>query len=687
MPGADTDHDVGRILGERYRLEQRIGVGASAVVYRATDLNLRRSVAVKQVKPELSGDGRFLKLFRSEAHLAGQLDHPNVLTIHDWSADEDGRDGGAYIVTEHLTGGTLRQLLDREGPLPVDDVARIGLQVAQGLRAAHAAGLVHRDIKPGNLLFGADGRVRVVDFGIARAVAEAAWTEPEGHLIGTARYAAPEQAQSGEVNGRADVYSLAVCLTEMATGEVPLVGESALATMMLRRDVDLPPEPALGPLAELVAWAGMAEWAARPSADQLVTELAASQGITGLDPVTVIDLTSGPAPSGRASASGRIRSDRTGEPEGWEEVGRGDGTGSGQLDWSGQPTVDGSWPATDGAPGVHPGEVVALGDRTDDGYLTATGVEVGRRRSWRWLGLGVFLLAAVGAAAGGWYLAGIQDEPTEVIEVGLPSWPVPDFTGLTAADAAEVVADYRWTVSVEERNADGTTAGELLEQRPAAGELRGPGAGIELVYSLGPVERQVPDLVGRPEAEARQAITAARLAVGEVTQSDSEDVEVGLVIAATIGGSPAELGAEHPTGTEVDLVVSTGPAPRVVPELAGSTLDAARAALGELGLALGTAEDYSETVGEGRIISVSPAPGTEVARDSTVTVTVSLGLPLIEIPDLAGLPVLDAADQLSALGFTVRIEGAAEADVLGTRPQAGTSARLGASVTIVSTQE
>lgn len=705
MPGAETDHDVGRVLGQRYQLERRIGVGASAVVYRAVDLNLRRSVAVKQLKPELSGDSRFIKLFRSEAHLAGQLDHPNVLTIHDWSADEDGEDGGAYIVTEYLTGGTLRQLLDRDGVLSVEDAARIGLQVAQGLRAAHGAGLVHRDIKPGNLLFGADGRVRIGDFGIARAVAEAAWTEPEGHLIGTARYAAPEQSQQGEVNGRADIYSLAVCLTEMVTGEVPLVGESSIATMMIRLDEDLPAPDELGDLADLVGWAGLAEWAARPSADQLVDELASIHGIAGLDPVTVIDLTSNlPAspvsnPSLSPSSDSAfdvsstptpmVGSDGAGDEPGWlADPGAVDGIvgedADGDIDWT-------SW-ADDGlASGQGSDEVAGatLSDRTADDYMTSIVPDGGRRRGRRRLviGLVALALAAAGAAAGGWYYGEYRQGTVEVIEVALPSWPVPDFDGIEPDEATSLVEPYGWTVTVEERHIDGTVAGELLEQRPPPGQVSGPGLNIELVRSLGPVPRQVPDLVGATQDEADQAIAAARLTVGTVTEVNDEEAEAGTVLEATIGGEAASPGTEYPTGTVVDLVISAGPAPRVVPALVGLSRADAERALQPLALTLGVTEDFSETVPEGQIIGVSPAAGTQVPRGSTVTVTVSLGLPLIQIPDLAGRPVLEAVDELSALGFTVRIEGAAEADVLGTRPQAGSQARLGASVTIVSTQE
>lgn len=669
MPGPDVDrtvdHDLGRVLGQRYRLEERIGVGASAVVYRATDLNLNRAVAVKQVKPELSGDARFIKLFRAEAHLAGQLDHPNVLTIHDWSADDGGADGGAYIVTEHLTGGTLRELLDREGPLPMDEAAMIGLQVARGLRAAHAAGLVHRDVKPGNILFGADGRIRIGDFGIARAVAEAAWTEPEGHLIGTARYAAPEQGMPGEVNGRADVYSLAVCLMEMITGEVPLVGESALATMVIRRDEDIPVDPGMGPVGDLIAWAGLAEWAGRPTADQIVEELSTLYGIQAPEPVADVDLTNSFPISGVEGAGG------------WPT-----GSGAGGVDRTG---AGGTSILADQSTND------LLVDHTDDGFQGPGGsIEPypepipGRGRL---VAIGLFLVAVVAAVAGGWLLAGTERGETEIIEVGLPSWEVPDFQGMTAEEARSAIDPGRWTVGITEQHADGTRAGELLEQRPLPGVIQGPGATVELVYSLGPEPRLVPELVGLTQADARLVLGRARLTVGVVSDASSEEVDAGLVLEATIAGTAAVPGTEYPTGTAIDLVVSSGPAPRVVPDVRAMITEEARLALDGVDLLMAVEEEYSEEVAEGRVIGLRPAPGTEVERGSTVTVVVSLGLPLVVIPDLAGQPVLDAAAALTDLGFEVRIEGAVEGDVLGTRPQAGTSVRQGANITVVSTIE
>ena len=195
---------IGRVLSGRYRLIAPIGTGASAQVFLADDVRLRRRVAVKVLHAALAEDDAFLRRFRAEAQAAAALNHPNIVAIYDWGDD----DGAPYIVTEYLSGGSLRALLDRGVRLTPSQALVVGLETTRALDYAHRRGFVHRDIKPGNLLFGEDGRLRIADFGLARALAEAAWTEPQGAVLGTARYSSPEQAQGQPVDGKADVYSL-----------------------------------------------------------------------------------------------------------------------------------------------------------------------------------------------------------------------------------------------------------------------------------------------------------------------------------------------------------------------------------------------------------------------------------------------------------------------------------------------
>src|SRR3954469_1180731 len=206
---------LGRVLGGRYRLVAAIGTGASAQVFLADDVTLRRRVAVKVLHPALATDDAFLRRFRDEARAAAALSHPNLMAVYDW-----GEDDGPYLVLEYLGGGSLRSLLDRGTLLSPAQALLVGLEATRALDVAHRHGFVHRDIKPANLLFGEDGRLRIADFGLARALSETGGAEP-GTLGGTARCAAPEQARGGRVDGKADVYALGLVLVEAVTGAVP----------------------------------------------------------------------------------------------------------------------------------------------------------------------------------------------------------------------------------------------------------------------------------------------------------------------------------------------------------------------------------------------------------------------------------------------------------------------------------
>src|SRR3954454_23995710 len=235
--------EIGRVLGGRYRIVAPIGMGASAQVFLADDAKLRRRVAVKMLHDALSGDNDCLRRFRAEAQSVAQLSHPNVMAVFDW-----GDDDVPFLVTEYLAGGRLRALLDRGATLSTSQALTVGLEAARALDFAHRRGFVHRDIKPANLLFGEEGRLRIADFGLARALAEAAWTEPQGAVLGTARYASPEQATGEQLTGRADVYSLALVLIEAVTGTVPFAGDTTLGTLMARVDKPLVVPESLGPL-------------------------------------------------------------------------------------------------------------------------------------------------------------------------------------------------------------------------------------------------------------------------------------------------------------------------------------------------------------------------------------------------------------------------------------------------------
>src|SRR4029453_6617732 len=242
---------AGRVLADRYRLLAPIGSGGRGRVDGAHDVRLRRRVAVKVLHGALADDAGFLRHFRAEAQLAASLHHPNIMGVYDW-----GEDQVPFMVLELLPGGSLRGMLDEGMRLTPSQAAYVGEQVADALSYAHARRLVHRDIKPANLLFDEHGTVRVADFGLARALAEASWTEPTGALVGTAPYAAPEQGTDATLDGRADLYALGVVLVESVTGRVPDVADTLIGTLAIRARTPLVAPEEVGALAPVVERAG-----------------------------------------------------------------------------------------------------------------------------------------------------------------------------------------------------------------------------------------------------------------------------------------------------------------------------------------------------------------------------------------------------------------------------------------------
>ncbi len=286
---------VGLVLGGRYRLLAPIGTGASASVYLADDTVLRRRVAVKILHAALADDEAFLRRFRAEAQAAAALNHPHVMAVYDWGQDAGAdRVGGAgapvawadaiadpaggipYLVTEYLGGGSLRGMLDQGSRLSPAQALLVGLETARGLEYAHRRGFVHRDIKPANLLFDEDARLRIADFGLARALAEAAWTEPMGAVLGTARYASPEQARGESLDFKSDVYSLALVIVEAVSGQVPFATDTTIGTLMARVNQPLPVPDELGALGDPLRWAGHPDPRRRPDAAEFGAALMAA---------------------------------------------------------------------------------------------------------------------------------------------------------------------------------------------------------------------------------------------------------------------------------------------------------------------------------------------------------------------------------------------------------------------------
>src|SRR5262245_26505451 len=294
MPGSAVSDLAGRVLAGRYLLHNAIGTGASGRVYVAEDTRLRRRVAVKVLHAALADDSAFLRRFRAEAQLAASMHHPHIVTVHDW-----GEDDVPFMVLELLEGGSLRSILDGGTRLSLPQTARMGRDVASALDYAHARGVLHRDIKPANLLFDEHGIVRVADFGLARALAEASWTEPAGALFGTARYASPEQAQGVQLDGRSDLYSLALVLVESVTGIVPFSTDTMLGTLTARTQRPLRAPDEMGVLAPVVERAGALDAAARyPNAATMRAALSdAAEALPPPGPIPLAGMRDGDDPN------------------------------------------------------------------------------------------------------------------------------------------------------------------------------------------------------------------------------------------------------------------------------------------------------------------------------------------------------------------------------------------------------
>ena len=710
---------VGQVLSDRYRLLAPIGTGASASVYLADDVTLRRRVAVKILHDALSNDEAFLRRFRAEAQAAAALNHPHIMSVFDW-----GHDDVPFLVTEYLGGGSLRTMLDNGRVLSTAQALMVGLEASRGLDYAHRRGFVHRDIKPANLLFDEEARLRIADFGLARALAEAAWTEPQGAVLGTARYASPEQARGEPLDGRSDVYSLALVLIEAVTGSVPFATDTTIGTLMARVDRPVTVPESLGPLRPALEAAGVPNPADRPDAAELTRLLmGAAEHLDRPDPLVLAgtmvhhhDVVADRDPT--VLHNSEVEPDIMSAPPGTVIDGIRVIPDDGDL-LAAPPgtTTDGIRVIADPPP------VVIFDDADDDdahrdapvsrrerrrqrreqdqaiaaGALTGlappspTGDDTGEHdrsrggddgsrphRRWTIVVLVVLLLAAIGVGSTSyWYR-----------EIRIPTYVAPALVGTNVADLdaavnAAVGGDGDgFTVTQGTIAQDGTVAGQILLQDPEAGATIAQGGELKILVSTGPPPVPIPtDLVNQTLEAATAELASVGLTVGEVRHVFDEKVGKGIVMQL---GEGVVAGAEVPKSTSIPLVVSDGPKPRTVPEnLAGKTLADATAALEAIGLHASTSQESSDTVDAGTVIRV-PSQGTSVARGSTVALVVSSGPPTVAIPSVQGMSLADAASALQAAGLTVSgTQGSPLAKVKGTNPAAGTVVRRGTAVVII----
>ncbi len=627
---------VGRVLGDRYRLNAPIGSGASGQVYLAEDVNLRRQVAVKLLHLGLANDEAFLRRFRAEARFIANLNHPNIVAVYDWSESDSEE---PYLVLEYLAGGSLRALLDNGARLSISQALMVGLEAAQALEVAHRNGYVHRDIKPGNLLFGDDGRLRIADFGLASSLLEAAFTEPGTGAIGTARYAVPEQANGARLDDKADIYALGLVLIEAITGTVPLVAETMSGIIMSRANKAVPVPESVGLMRPILEKMGQPDPADRPSAGEVKAEL-----------LRVSSKLDAPAP---LPLVGAIDIRTTG--------GRDDLT-----------MMPGSRLSTNSE--------ILIEQPSTQANVPAPRLDAKTKRP-AWLKIALFLALVIASATGGWFAWNALQPPSAI---------VPDVDSLVLADAQKSLADaqanagegLKWKITVEKAFNETVEMGAVISQKPTAGQRLDDGGTITLVVSDGPPPMKIPpDILGKTEPEVEAALKAAGLEKGAVNTSPDETLAAGQLLTWQFGGQ--DRPPTVPKGSKVDLILSSGPVPRKVPDLSGMSLDQATAELAKMNLGIKPVEEFHPTVKSGLIIKTQEPVGSEVARDSTVTVIISKGPDLVTVPSVKGMTAAQAADAIEAAGLEVgELIGPFRGEVASTDPGEGQKVARGTKVDI-----
>ncbi|MBD0419930.1 Stk1 family PASTA domain-containing Ser/Thr kinase [Streptomyces sp. TRM S81-3] len=596
---------VGQVLDGRYRVDARIAVGGMATVYRAVDTRLDRVLALKVMHPTLAADATFVERFIREAKSVARLDHPNVVQVFDQGAD------GAYVylAMEYVSGCTLRDVLRERGALRPRAALDILEPVLAALGAAHRAGFVHRDMKPENVLIGDDGRVKVADFGLVRAVDTV--TSTTGAVLGTVSYLAPEQIEQGTADPRVDVYACGVVLYEMLTGGKPHEGDSPAQVLYKHLHEDVPPPSAAVPdlayeLDELVASATARNPEVRPH--DAVALLARARTARGALSAGQLDA----VPPQALSAEHDNAEDRT------SVIPR-------------ALTMPRPLPVNED--GEDPADGVHRTSRLD------TPPPSRRRPVLRRgpLAVVVAVLLVLGAGTGIWYINSGQFTK------------VPPLLSKTEAQARDRLADAGLDVGkVRHTYSDTVERGRVVSTDPGAGARIRRNDSVSFTISDGPETVKVTDVGSYKLDRARTLLEQDGLEPGMVTRAFDEDVPKGFVIST----EPA-AGTKVHAGSAVALVVSKG-APVDVPDVTGDDLADARAELTEAGLKVKVAaERVNSEYDAGRVARQTPNAGGRAAEGDTVTLTVSKGPEMVEVPDVVGDKVDDAKRKLRDAGFEV----------------------------------
>jgi serine/threonine protein kinase/beta-lactam-binding protein with PASTA domain len=629
---------VGEVLDGRYEVLEHLADGGMAIVYRALDLRLHREVALKVLRPHLVHDDEFVRRFEREARSAAGLQHPHIVGVLDYGSDN----GHLFIAMEYVAGRTLRQVLEDEGSLTPRAALDILDPTLDALAHAHRAGLIHRDVKPENVLLRDDGVVKVADFGLVRAVTSQTVTSSSQVLLGTVAYVSPEQVGRGIADARSDVYAAGLILFEMLTGEKAFSGDLPVnvAFQHVHEDVPKVSSKVAGTpkvLDEIVSAAGARDPDLRP------TDAAEFRSLL-------------------AGARSRLSDQQLDRRLGTAHTGT-DGSGRSAVALSAA-TAPLPVPSSDVA-------TTTLPNATPQPALppVRTAYPVKRKRkAWPWV---LVALSAALLAATVWVFTKGPLTPT----------PVPKVEGLELAAAQKALTSVGLASSTQQAFSEDAAAGIVISSDPRAGTTIRKSQSVGLIVSKGPERYAVPPLANLSVDQALAALKEARLSSGRQSQEFSETVTQGAIISV----DPAE-GTPLPPGGAVNLVISKGRQPIAVTNVEGKSLADAKSTLEGAGLVVAVgSEENSDTVPKGNVISQTP-PGGQLFKGDTVTVVVSKGPVLVAVPDVVGNQVGAATATLEAAGLHVKVQkllpGINFGTVQSTDPAAGTQIPKGSTVTL-----
>ncbi len=605
---------VGQVLDGRYRVGSRVARGGMATVYLGMDLRLDRPVALKVLHTHLAQDEEAVARFIQEAKSAARLSHPNVVAVYD-----QGRDGPTvFLAMEFIEGRTLRDVLRGRHPLRPREAFGVLEAVLAALGAAHAAGLVHRDVKPENVLLADDGRIKVADFGLARvSSATSTNSAAAGQFLATVGYVAPERVRGETADARSDVYSAGILLYEMLTGEQPFHGEDAVNVAFQHVNTDVPPPSARVPglaadIDALVLRATSREPAVRPAdATAFLRELhrvAQQLSEAELDGAEAGLRGEADQPTQRVALPGRHDTRVVTMP------------------------ADGPLAGLAGLDGLDPGQA-------PEG-LPPDGEPAARRSRRGVIILALLLLVAAALGVGGWWIG-----------AGPGAWTsTPPVIDMTSAAAQAKIQAAGLTPQLRQAYSETVAAGHVISTQPPPNARVHRHGTVVVLLSRGKERYAAPKLSGMSEAQARAAITKDNLNVGQVSTAYSDTVPTGEVISQD---PPA--GTSLKRGTAVSFVLSRGPQPVQVPDVTGKTLAEATTTLGAVGLSADvTGQQFSDTVPKGVVISQDPSGGT-LGKGSTVSLVVSKGPDLVTVPNVVGEPIAQATALLQSIGVKVNV--------------------------------